>query len=63
MGHGQGKPARPTRDSARLSRGRGRSRTSRLDRAGRARVLALVLDEVVVDGATGEAELLFRGAL
>jgi len=26
-------------------------------------VLALVLDEVVVDGATGEAELLFRGAL
>ncbi len=33
-----------------------------LDRDEQARVLALVLDEVVVDGATGEAELRFRGA-
>ena len=32
-----------------------------LDPDERARVLALVLDEVVVDGATGEAELRFRG--
>jgi site-specific DNA recombinase len=33
-----------------------------LDLAERARVLALVLDEVVVDGTTGDAELRFRGA-
>jgi hypothetical protein len=33
-----------------------------LDLAERARVLALVLDEVVVDGATGDAELRFRGS-
>jgi hypothetical protein len=33
-----------------------------LDQAERARVLALVLDEVVVDGATGAAELRFRGS-
>ena len=32
-----------------------------LDRDEQARVLALVLDEVVVDGTTGEAELRFRG--
>ncbi len=34
-----------------------------LDGAERARVLALVLDEVIVDGATGEAELRLRGTL
>ena len=33
-----------------------------LDLAERARVLGLVLDEVVVDGATGDAELRFRGS-
>jgi hypothetical protein len=33
-----------------------------LDLSERARLLALVLDEVVVDGATGDAELRFRGA-
>ena len=33
-----------------------------LDLAERARVLALVLDEVVVDGTTGAAELRFRGS-
>jgi hypothetical protein len=33
-----------------------------LDLAERARVLLLILDEVVVDGATGEAELRFWGA-
>ena len=33
-----------------------------LDQAERARVLALLLDEVVVDGASGNAELRFRGA-
>jgi site-specific DNA recombinase len=33
-----------------------------LDQGERARILALVLDEVVVDGRSGEAELRFRGA-
>jgi site-specific DNA recombinase len=33
-----------------------------LDLAERARLLALVLEEVVVDGATGDAELRFRGS-
>jgi hypothetical protein len=33
-----------------------------LDLAERAQLLALVLDEVVVDGPTGNAELRFRGA-
>lgn len=33
-----------------------------LEGSERARVLTLVLDEVVVDGATGEAELRFRGS-
>lgn len=33
-----------------------------LEQAERARILGLVLDEVVVDGATGDAELRFRGA-
>jgi hypothetical protein len=33
-----------------------------LDLAERARVLALVLDEVIVDGESGEATLTFRGA-
>ncbi len=33
-----------------------------IDGGERAQALALVLDEVVVDGATGDAELRFRGA-
>ena len=33
-----------------------------LDPAERARVLALVFDEVIVDAGTGEAELRLRGA-
>jgi hypothetical protein len=35
---------------------------SSLDLAERARVLLLILDEVVVDGATGDATLMFREA-
>ena len=33
-----------------------------MDQPERARMLSLILDEVVVDGATGDAELRFRGS-